>query len=300
MKNFKKLFLALMMGSVALTYSCSKTADNTSSPQSPSLSVTPQDQNAAPGTSVTYSLTANSNTSSNSGLAHLKISVTVPGGGLSASGLDSTLSKKPTNFGYDFHYTLPKDAPANGVYTITFTLTDAAGLTATSTRNVTAMGSSSNINSYTVVLLNAPSADKSSKTFYSTTTNARYSKSDADGSTSIQSLIDFGYYYLTTAGQGAILSSPGSYNKAVYDLSAWSNKNATTFGIATVSAADFDAASDDTKIKAQTVSSGDSKNLSQGQIIAFKTGAGKMGLIKITNVTPGYSGSITFDVKVQK
>jgi len=40
--------------------------------------------------------------------------------------------------------------------------------------------------------------------------------------------------------------------------------------------------------------------LATDNVIAFKTDAGKIGLIKVSAITTGTSGSMTIDVKVQQ
>src|SRR3569833_3104157 len=104
MKNFKKLLVLFLMGSLAVNYSCSTSNDNAGNP---TMTVQPGDQNAKAGDKLTYAVNANSDATSKAGLTKLHIIVNSSNGATIGQAWDSTLSKKPTELGYTFNWTVP-------------------------------------------------------------------------------------------------------------------------------------------------------------------------------------------------
>ena len=171
------------------------------------------------------------------------------------------------------------------------------------------------IEEYKATLLGSQYAKEGS--FFSTTNGSVYTVANSAASSS---LIDLIYYYSgdgtvgqSTSGNGATIGGADDTNiLGVYKgISSWSTKNATRFTGSTLSATEFDALTDDSKIAVISDFTETKKiGLAEGNIIAFKTAAGKKGLVKITKLTKGINtvtnkddyqfGTIEIVVKVQK
>ena len=155
--------------------------------------------------------------------------------------------------------------------------------------------------------------------FFSTTNGSVYTVANSAASSS---LIDLIYYYSgdgtvgqSTSGNGATIGGADDTNiLGVYNgISSWSTKNKTRFTTLSpsVSVSEFDALNDDSKIAVISDFNETKKiGLAEGNIIAFKTAAGKKGLVKINKLTKGLNtvtnkddyqfGTIEIVVKVQK
>lgn len=302
MKNFKTLFVLFLLGAAAFGYSCSsKTDSTTTTPQNPSLTVSPStDQTAKPGDMIAFAIVGASNSTSNSGLTKIHASVATANGSNVGTAWDSTLAKKPTNLGVNYTFSVPAGATDGTVYTITFTLTDDKNNTATSTRNIN-VKIATTLSSYSAVMILVPSTDKMSKTFYSSSDNTLYSRTDADNSSSTQSKIDFAYYY--GVSNHASITSPYGMPTVIQNLAGWSVKNNTMLGLTTLTSANFDAADNAAVVSANSSATMSTvTTLIAGDVLAFKTVAGKMGLIRVSDIKGTYNDGdyMKIDVKVQK
>jgi len=120
------------------------------------------------------------------------------------------------------------------------------------------------------------------------------------------SKVDFLYWW--GASSSATIGAPDDpnaatvYSNATNGLATWSVRNATRFATTTVTANDFDSYTSDTEIIPLATGASETRlgSLAVGNVLAFKAASGKLGLIKITDITAGADGSITFDVKVQE
>ena len=157
------------------------------------------------------------------------------------------------------------------------------------------------INQYTATLLGGQS-NANTGSYYATASNSVYTQSTAPANSAA---IDIIYYY--GSNNKATLVAPsdatvggGSGNLTLATI--LTKKNATQFAASGLTAAQFDAITDDAQITAITPSSPStiSKDLALDNVILFKTEAGKLGLIKVANLKTGDTGTITIDVKVQK
>ncbi len=121
-----------------------------------------------------------------------------------------------------------------------------------------------------------------------------------------QNILDFVYFYGTT--NLATLSAPddasvgGGTGSEAQLCKTLTTKNPTKFVMTPMTPANFDAANDAANLSSYGPLITESKinNLAVGKVIAFKTVAGKIGIIKVTDIQPGDAGSITISVKVQK
>jgi len=118
-------------------------------------------------------------------------------------------------------------------------------------------------------------------------------------------LIDMIYYYGAT--NTATLAAPddatvngGSGNLTL--ATGYTTKNPTRFNASPgVTASEFDAATDDSEIAGLSgLSASIITSLSQNDVIGFETADGKLGLIKVTAITAGATGSMTITVKIQE
>jgi hypothetical protein len=120
-----------------------------------------------------------------------------------------------------------------------------------------------------------------------------------------QSIIDFLYWWGVSTS--ATIGAPDDTKaNEVYTgangLPNWSVKNSTRFKTTTLTTTDFDAVSDATPCidNANGADQTLMGNLAVGDVFAFKSDAGKSGLIRVVAITTGTAGDITIDVKVEK
>lgn len=147
--------------------------------------------------------------------------------------------------------------------------------------------------------------------FFSTTNGTTYSKTDAKTDAS---LIDFVYSYRGNPYLAFLAAPSDALLDLPLDIKAenWSVYNATKFKSSSLSAADFDAITNDTQIASLTgFTETNVLNLQEGNVVAFKTSSGKLGFFKVKKINVGTTigkddvqkyqdGSIEIDVKVQK
>ncbi len=115
--------------------------------------------------------------------------------------------------------------------------------------------------------------------------------------------------YASTGADSYLASNPARFEAPIGLTAKSTNCNdegtlPTDGGKATyfaASSANFDSATDET-LNNLSVSSSDNQyiKISNGGVYAFVTSSGKKGLIKVTSLTTGTSGSVTVDVKVQR
>ena len=299
MKNFKNLFILFVLGTAALSFSsCSKNAtDSNGNPTNPTITVTPSsDQPASSGDKVTYLVTGNSNTTSNSALTKLAISVTGTGGVTVGKEWDSVLTGTSLGAGISYSFTVP--ATPLPSYSITFTLTDKNGNTNSVTRNINVVSSNNGWNDQIL----GGQTNVSYGSFYGATTGTVYLLKDARTNSSN---VDFVFFY--TSADGASIGSPADADaQAAFNGGInWSNPNATTFKL--VTAADFTNSNSGTALASVYTGSSASElthtpSLSQGSTFAFKTAGAtpKYGVFTVSNVSASAAGSIQFNIKVQK
>ena len=92
----------------------------------------------------------------------------------------------------------------------------------------------------------------------------------------------------------------------------WTKYNSTKFKLSSLSASDFDAINDDLSFSfGESLTETNVLNLKVGNVVYFKTEAGKLGVFKVKAINVGTTlnkddiqkyqdGSIEIDVKVQK
>ena len=183
----------------------------------------------------------------------------------------------------------------------TFIVTDANGETAEISLNITTNAGGA-ISTFDQKILGS---------YYNNTYGSFFAS--ADGSVykmveafNNQAKIDWCYYY--GVSDGATIAAPNDataindvFTNATYGLSQWTTRNATTFNLVTDEIL-WDNIVDDAMIVAYASSTTNTsvKQLVVGNVLAFKTASGKLGLIRVTDIATGSTGSITYNVKVQQ
>ena len=258
------------------------------------------DQSVEAGTKIKLGATIISNDSK---LQSVELAVSYDGA-LASNFVKIMTSEKTYNL--DTVYTTRNIA---GTEKITIKVTDSNGEIATKDITLTVKKSGA-INTFTAKLLGAQYAETGS--FLSTTDGNIYTGSTG---TANQSAIDLAYYYSGdgTVGNGATIGALDDTNISAAhattgDFSKWT-KNATKFAKCDLTSNEFDALSNDSKFNISSFNDTKETLLKIGDVIAFKTVKGKLGYIKITNLTQGLNtkinkqdfqaGTIEIVVKVQ-
>ena len=157
----------------------------------------------------------------------------------------------------------------------------------------------------TAVILYAPLGDLSSETFYSILNNETYSRNEVESTTDpISASIDFGYYY--GANDNASLASPAEY--PIYNLTdaGWVTRNATILSATAITSAEYLEMITVSDLEAATSgvdlsnANGTVTNLSEGDILIFKTVEDIQGLINVSAIsgTDGSDGMIEIEIKL--
>lgn len=318
-KLLKSLLLLTVLGSVAFLYSCGE--DDEPLPDAPTVIVDVTGVTfsngaitAQPGQTADITITINAPGVFNT----LDIVKSVDGVAgtpqiINRNSAGVTLTNENKNAVINISYTFVAGDVGKAIEWV-FTAVDDNNLAGDA--EITATVTSPTARVYTAILLNPPTADKTNKNFYSTSSGTRYSSSEVTATaTPISPTIDFGYYYTSSA----FLASP----KAFSDLTAagtatikdqvtgWSKLNETTLRTTTMTAAQFNEvatwADIDTRFDAGTAPAQSKGSLVVGQVLAFqtdatKTGGAKKGLILVKAITGTFNqnDSIELEIKVQE
>ena len=203
----------------------------------------------------------------------------------------------------NYQGTVELEAPlTKAAYVYKFTVTDNNDLSASESFTITVSGGP--IKTWTTTLGSHQSNTGSS---FASITGEVFQMTEAKANST---LIDFMYYY--GASNLATIAAPDDADAATVftgtaALSTWTTKNSTRFKTTSLTAANFDAITDDSDIVANATGAADTdeNQLAVGNVIAFmtdpgKAGGSKMGLIKITTINTGAGGSMVIAVKVQE
>ncbi len=290
MKSLKLFALVLLAGVVAFS-SCKK--DDELDP--PTISVSPTSTDAWQGDTVTITVTM----AGNQTLKELTITPDVD----ASQGETITDLSGDYSASYEYQYVVGGSVTDGGYITITCKVTDEEDLseTTSATINIVEPAASGNpIDEFTAVLMGAQS-NATEGSYMDASTGQVYTMSSAAQN---QALIDVVYYYGST--NFATLCAPndatvggGSGNLTLCE--GWTTKNATKFAVSSVTATEFDGMTDD-EVIATLANLSDTKvtSLDQNDVVAFETADGTKGLMKVTAVTTGTTGSITVNVKIQQ
>lgn len=210
--------------------------------------------------------------------------------------MDSTMST--TVLAFDFNTFANGEI---GEETWNFILRDRDGFTAEKSFVITTVSTPGPIQTYTQKILGAQL--NAAGNFLATDDGTIYTLPDAKNNSN---RIDFLYFYSFTTM--ANLAAPDDveaatvYNDPVNGLQTWAVLNPTLFKKIT-DPVDWDAIQDDTQIIVLTqtgVTEPKVSNLAVHDFIAFITGAGKKGLLRVDLITGEDEGTIEISVKVQE
>ena len=222
--------------------------------------------------------------------------------GSQTSSFDTIISVN--TFSIDFLLTA---FPEAGSETVTFTITDAEGETASINLILT---TEITLNFFEEVTLG--DQDNAIGSSFASIDGTVYSLAEAMANSE---KIDFVYFYGAT--NKATLCAPSDdaaaqvYNNATTGVAMWATRNATKFIATETTAEEFDAIPVDNDTQVITLATGAELSLINNldhadapKVLGFITAAGKSGLIKITEITVGNGlttpGHIIITVKVQQ
>ncbi|NJN27030.1 MAG: hypothetical protein HC819_14165 [Cyclobacteriaceae bacterium] len=218
---------------------------------------------------------------------------------------DTTISRSAGNTQTSFSTTYDYVLGDVGDVTLSILATDDLNQSSNELIDITIEAKPTNF--YTAKLLYAPAGDATTATFFSTNDGMTYSKLDVEGTTTnVSSKIDFGYYYGTT--DKASLASPKEYPSVIYDLTAWTVKNATKLKMTNLSVNDFSSHLNDTEYINKAFDDGTAGDndgliteLANGNILAFELDAAKgnkRGLIRILDIEAGNDPDDFIEIEV--
>ncbi|MFY0599499.1 MAG: hypothetical protein JXR03_07490 [Cyclobacteriaceae bacterium] len=300
-KLFEKFAFALVAGSLILSVSCSEDEEPITA-LAPSVSAELHVNGSAattaqPGDSVSFSL-----------------ALTAAGGinrVVALQGGTTILDKSRNDLGLDAGETTgtvvgtitpwPAAADAGNTWKFDFVLVDELGQKSDTT-SVSLEIVSPDAKVQTAILLQAPTGDGNSGTFYAIAENEVYTHSDVTGTAeAVSPNIDLGYYF---GGEDeASLAAISNYPSAVFDISAWGTKNATKIIETTISLETYTALKTVADVEAEYAKvdfaneDGVTSLLAVGDILAFETVNELKGLIYVSALTEGAgsNGSITLE-----
>lgn len=195
--------------------------------------------------------------------------------------------------GLNFYFTKKADEEE----TFSFELTDAGGNTATLGFTLTIDSTAMTVTDINDISLGAQDNTSLNK-LYSLTKDSTYAITDTMV-TKNYVVIDF---IFGSDGNNAILGSPATDWTGIYDLSNWKSTDSTRFAKTSYTDEEYYELT-----KTDLVST--YKNLTPvfkltglapNEYYVFKTSKSKYGMIKVKSVNEGNSGSISFDLKIEK
>jgi hypothetical protein len=308
MKKLRNYYLAVLaIGSLGFMTSCGDDED-VQPEERPTIEFiggtgfTSGDRTVAAGEEIVTKVHAASG-QSDTNLERFTIKVST--NGATAATLFDTTGLKGESFDYTARY-FTQGVAGTSVYT--YTVEDNKGRTTDKTYTITTTSANTGaaINTFTTQLFG--SSTNPNPSFFATSTGTRYYRNTAPANAS---KIDFVYFYGSTNLATIAAPNDDSFGTGTNQISSlnvhtWSKRNATTFKTTTLSATDFNNITSDAGITTaytagvNTTVVSRASGLTAGKVIAFKTEAGKQGLILVQSITGTTAGTITLDVKVQK
>ena len=308
MKKFRNYYLSVLaIASLGFLTSCGDD-DDIKPEERPTLEFiggtgfTAGDRTVPAGEQITTKVVARSG-ESDTNLERFTIKVST--NGATAATLFDTTDLKGESFEYTARF-FTQGVAGTSVYT--YTIEDNKGRTTDNSYTITTTSANTGaaINTFSTQLFG--SFNNPNPSFFATSTGTRYFRNTAPANAST---IDFVYFYGQSNQATIAAPNDASFGTGANQISSlgvhnWSKRNATTFKETALTAATFDATTTDAGITT-AYAAGTNTNpvsrasaLAAGDVIAFKTEAGKQGLIKVVSISGTADGSITLDVKVQK
>lgn len=299
----KRIFLflgAIMLVSVTMFTSCTEDTEPADLPPSISFvtgaNYISDDATMTADTTFKVKILAESNTTSNTKLASLKITRVF---GLNSQDTTYNDPNGESTFTAEITFTAVQ---VEGVERIEFKVTDKDGQSATIDLQITTVLPAGDIDYWSQRILGSWNNLDIGSSFASVNGNV-YKLNEAFAN---QTIIDFMYWWGESTA--ATLGAPNDPNAALvfntgnYALTNWTTKNATKFKMTTMTGAQFDAVTDSGPCIENAAGAEGTRAgaLADDQVVGFVTVTGKHGLIKVNEITEGSSGSIKIDVKVEK
>lgn len=298
MKKFAFLFVFALAGSLFLA-SCSSGDDDETTKPKPSINwkgggtFTSANASVAAGNSVDFGINASA---TEGNITRVRVTVNVNGAGALILS-DSTLKEKTVNIDW-LGVNVGNLPGAKVVYTATATQTNGESSSVTFTVTVTA--TPKNVQTRANISMGGQTNSTIGSFFdYSIQRVLLLGEANADPKE-----VDFIYYSGATNGLTFAAPDNSDVTQIFSNISSWTTRNNTRFRKTTLTAADFDAITDgtpSTKIDSEATSGAfgsDAKQLKVGDIIVFITAGGQdFGLLKVTAITAGGAGKVTFDLK---
>jgi hypothetical protein len=290
MKRLKVLFGLMVL--VGLIASCGK--DEPTGEQNPDINFKTgglyvfEDASVTMGDSIVVGIIATANTTSKEELKSITITRTFE----NDKYFDTTLNLSGETYNGDFVFHSMNVA---GTEKLQFTVTDKKDNLVSKSFNLTTE-SDVNVMAYDEVELGSY-GENDYPSFYDLDAGVAYSKDEASNN---QTIVDFGYYKGGTTGN-TIGATGTAHMISVYQLD-WTNYSHTKFAKANITADDFDAIGDHYEWTDMTEETEEVNNLAINDVLIFKTDDGKIGFIKIQNLTVTKSGEgvATLNIKVKK
>jgi len=286
--------LLLVMAGVSFFSSCTTEEENLS----PTITFVTgsgyvsSDATLNAGEAFTVNISATANSTSGAKLTNLKVVRTIGSNPVTVADENIDLSSFTSEVNANAAFIA-------GVEKWTFTVTDANGETAEISLNITT-NAGGEISTFTQKILG--SYNSSYGSFFASADGSVYSQTQAYDN---QSKVDWCYFY--GVENAATIAAPDNdeaktvYHSATYGLQNWTTLNATLFGKVELPD-EWDNIVTDAQIVAVAGNCTESKinQIAVGDVLAFKTVSGKLGLIRVTDIATGNAGSITYNVKVQQ
>jgi hypothetical protein len=289
MKNWKLLPLAMLLMAGIVFTGCEKEEDDLG----PTISLktgegyTYEDFEVAEGETLKFGIEGAKSSNSDNNLTRYNMIYAT--GSQTLTMVDSVFNAPAFNMDYSIQFI------GVGNATLTFRVTSEGGLTAEKILNVTVIEAGVAIRKVTEIELG--SWDDPIGSFYNTVDDVVYTVSTAKQN---QDKVDFLFF------KGAVnlntLAAPDDEDAntiATYELSDWTTKNQTRFNLSDMTAQTFDAIEDLHAFPEFDETNALTKvnNLEIGDVVMFRTEAGKHGYIKIVDIYRG--DKIKIDVIVE-
>jgi hypothetical protein len=297
MYKFKSYAMAMLaVGSMAFLSSCGDDEEAKPAPTITLGGTNSADATVTAGSFISTDVAITNNNGSN--IMSYTVSVSYDGG--VAQTIDSETDINEAAFATNFNHQV---RTTSGTEVYTFSATNKDGQTSSKKITITVTGNAPT--EYTAKIMGA-SQNTSAGSFFSTSNGTVYSSGDASTNSN---KVDFAYFNLISTGGldslDATIASPGhSSTQTVYpSVATWGTKNFTEFKTGTGS--DYSGATNANLATAFAAAGSTmpyAAHLGAGDVVLFKTAAGKHGVFKVNsvNTTPNAAaGSITIDVKVQ-
>jgi len=292
----KKIHLTLLfIAMLALAFvSCEKDEDL----EPPTITVSPGTANAYEGDTVDFTATV----AGDQELISVNVSASSVGGAGTSS--DTTFDKGEHSATVNYSYVVPSGVTS---VTLEFLVTDKENLSDTATAVITVDERIPDtlVSIFEDVKLAPASGDGSLTNNCASVDGSIFTYNDAVDDADLQAKCDIVYHYTTKT----LLYSPAAVTSVFGNdaYSGWDTKNETMFNATDLAVADFDAITELSDAEIISAYSNDDaankiEEVAADDVIAFKTAAGKMGLIKVIEVKEGYNSTdyIIIDIKVQK